>query len=199
MPIKLFLSYPSEQLYYACEVNNFVKSVGMTLWFDKESLIGGQDWERERELAQKEADVTLLFCSTEILTRSGVIQREIKEALKRCEDVPFGQICLVPLRVAEFTPPQELNVFQRIDLFEDDWKFKLARALKIKFEQCSVEKPVSLINFIKERESNSEFELKRFVYKFADIEMEANYFHYMKDGLFWDLARPAGKRYARSQ
>ena len=47
--MKSFLSYPSEQLHVARPVYAFLKSIGVVAWFDKESLIGGQDWDRGRK------------------------------------------------------------------------------------------------------------------------------------------------------
>src|SRR5690349_3989599 len=92
-----FLSYPSERLPIARLVYEFLCSVGVRPWFDKESIVGGQDWDRERAAAQRASDVTFLIVSSETLTKAGVIQREIKDALELVRDKPFGQHALVPL------------------------------------------------------------------------------------------------------
>ena len=79
--MKTFLSYPSERLDAAHRVFDFVRSLGIEIWFDKDTLVGGQDWDRERSKAQATTDLTLLICSPETISRTGVIQREIKDNL----------------------------------------------------------------------------------------------------------------------
>jgi hypothetical protein len=37
--MKVFLSYPSEHLETVVEVKNFVRSVGVECWFDKDNLV----------------------------------------------------------------------------------------------------------------------------------------------------------------
>jgi hypothetical protein len=120
-PLTVFLSYPSERLEKAREIYEFLVTLGINVWFDKETLIGGQNWNRERANAQSEADLTVLVCSPETVDRQGVIQREIKDAIQRCQDAPVGHICLVPLRTEEVRLPQELAFYQYIDLFQDGW------------------------------------------------------------------------------
>jgi TIR domain len=96
--MKTFLSYPSENLDLAWEVYDFVRTLGVQIWFDKESLIAGQNWDRERATAQKSADLIILICSSETINKSGVIQREIKDALDLLRDKPLSHIFLVSLR-----------------------------------------------------------------------------------------------------
>ena len=75
MAMKIFLSYPSERLSYAREIYSLLISWGVDVWFDKESIIAGQDWSREISRAQTEAQLIILICSTEIVSKTGVIQK----------------------------------------------------------------------------------------------------------------------------
>jgi hypothetical protein len=95
--MEIFLSYPSERLKVAREVYGFLTSVGVDVWFDKESLVAGQVWDRERKEAQKRADLTVLVCSRETVEREGVIQREVKDILDLLEEKPVGDIYLSSL------------------------------------------------------------------------------------------------------
>jgi hypothetical protein len=140
-PIKVFLSYPNERVDQAYKIHAFIKSLGISGWFDKETLIGGQDWDRERGKAQREADLTILVCSPETVSRGGVIQREVKDALDRCRDMPFGRICLIPVRTDDISLPEELSRYHYIDLFRSDWEFQLARSIELKYEDSDAEKP----------------------------------------------------------
>jgi len=186
-PLFVFLSYPSERLEQAREIYFFLKSIGIDGWFDKESLIGGQDWERERGAAQSEADLTIIVCSPETVGRQGVIQREVKDALKRCRDVPLGHICLVPLRTEEFDLPEELHGYHYIDLFRAGWQFKLVRSIDLKFQQSNLERPQALITFIQAQEGASGIAKKTLKCVEGSFEAAADYFLYQRAGLFWDF------------
>src|SRR5208283_1410001 len=98
--LNIFLSYPSERLEQAREVFNFLKSVGFNPWFDKESLLGGQDWDYERAKAQKCTDLHIFIVAPEASERNGVIHREIGDALTMLRDHPRGDIFIIPLRAA---------------------------------------------------------------------------------------------------
>ena len=76
--MKIFLSYPSERLTQAREIYAFLVSLGLNVWFDKESLVAGQDWERESGKAQRNADLIVQICSVEVISKTGIIQREIR-------------------------------------------------------------------------------------------------------------------------
>lgn len=102
--MRTFLSYPSERLDDAYRIFEFMQELGIDIWFDKVSLVAGQDWDRERSNAQKASDLTFLICSRETVSRTGVIQREIKDILRRLEDQPLGDIFLIPLRVEDLSP-----------------------------------------------------------------------------------------------
>src|SRR5882724_11438642 len=125
--MKAFLSYPSEHLAVARDVYEFLRTIKVDIWFDKESLIGGQHWDRERARAQREADLTILVLSPETIGRPGVIQRELHETLALLNDQPLGHIYLVVLRTEDLVLPTELEGYQYIDLFRPAWQFKLAR------------------------------------------------------------------------
>lgn len=133
--MKIFLSYPSERLEDAKTVYRFVRSVDLECWWDKENLIGGQDWNRERRDAQAAADIIILICSEETTGRNGVIQREINEALDASRDRRPDQIYVVPLRTAAIDLPTEITRYQYIDIFQSGWRTKLAITLKKALEQ----------------------------------------------------------------
>ncbi|UFW51100.1 MULTISPECIES: toll/interleukin-1 receptor domain-containing protein [Bradyrhizobium] len=59
--MEIFLSYPSERLSVAREVYDFLTPLDVRVWFDKASLIPGQDWDLERARAQERADLTILI------------------------------------------------------------------------------------------------------------------------------------------
>jgi len=184
--MKTFLSYPSEKLDSAREVYDFLRSLGIQIWFDKESLIAGQNWDRERSIVQRSADLIILICSLETIRRSGVIQREIKEALELARDKPLGDVFLVSLRTEEISLPLEWSLYQYIDLFRTGWQLQLARSIHLRLEQLGAPLPDSLTAFFEAQEAEERIELKTLRFEGKNFEAQADYFVYRRGGLFWD-------------
>lgn len=171
----------------AREVYAFLKSIGVAVWFDKESLVAGQDWDRERSEAQTRADLTVLICSAETLERGGVIQREVREILDLLRDKPLGQIYLVTVRTDELRLPPELAKYQYINHFEPDWKVKLARSLELKHKQAGAPNPPDLNNFIQSSGAPEPVSVKSIRETSHVIELEAEFLHYNLDGPYWNF------------
>lgn len=128
--MKVFLSYPSEHLKIAHEVKSFIRSTGIDCWFDKESLVAGEDWDRARALALNEADVVVVLCAAQTTDRNGVYQREINEALRLHNDRRPGVVYIIPLRIEEVALPPELARFHYVDYFETAWRRRFAVGLE---------------------------------------------------------------------
>jgi hypothetical protein len=142
--MKAFLSYPREQHESAQAFYRFLQSVGVETWWDRADLVTGDEWNRERWDALRAADLFVLICSQETFAKSGVIQREIREALELARDKPPGLIYILCLRVEDVEIPPELARFQWLDLFRKGWKPELARGLKKAFAQRSLPAPAPL-------------------------------------------------------
>lgn len=104
--------------------------MGGSCWFDKESLVGGTLWDAERKTAQTNADLFLTLVSKETISRNGVVQRELRDAVEAAKDRRQGQLYIVPLRLDDVERPAELADYHSIDIFSPDWKFSLARTLE---------------------------------------------------------------------
>jgi hypothetical protein len=131
--------------------------------------------------------ITILVCSPETIGRQGVIQRELKDALKRCKDVPLGHICLVPLRTEELNLPEELAGYHYIDLFRAGWQFQLARSIDLKLQQSNLERPRLLVEFMQAQARADDIIVKSVKSADGSFEAAADYFLYKRPGLFWDF------------
>jgi hypothetical protein len=183
--MKSFLSYPSEQRSVARALYDFLCSMGIQPWFDQESLVAGQDWDRERKIAQRAADLTFLVLSPETVSRQGVIQREVKDMLERLADTPLGHTFLVSLRTQEMNVSPELAIYQYIDFFRSDWQARLARAVSLKCEQLQETEPTELREFLEaqERAQGIRFRALRFP---GTAKLQADYFVYQQAGEYWE-------------
>lgn len=143
--MKAFLSYPSEHLVVAKEVKNFVRSVGIECWFDKDDLVAGEDWDRARSIALRQAEVIILLCASQTISRNGVYQREVNEALHQMNDRRQGVVYIIPLRVESVTLPPEISRLQYVDYFDPFWRRKVAAGLARAVTEAGQELPAALV------------------------------------------------------
>ena len=54
---------------------------GIAPWLDEENILPGQDWQQEITKAIRAANVVLVCLSQNSITKTGFIQKEIKNAL----------------------------------------------------------------------------------------------------------------------
>jgi TIR domain len=127
--MQVFLSYPSEHLESAREIRDFIRSVGVDCWFDKDNLVAGDDRNRVRREALRAADLFVLLCSSQTLDRDGVYHREISEALEAAQDKRLGSIYIIPIRLERINLPSEISRYQYIDYPDKEWKTQLAKSL----------------------------------------------------------------------
>lgn len=136
--MKIFLGYPSERLAAAREVYAFLHDEFQhQVWFDKLSLIAGTDWDAERAKGQSEADLIVHLCSPEILSRAGVVNRELRQTMRMIEDQPFGALFAIFIRLSDFRLPVEFRRYQWIDHFEPTWKSQLGEAVETRVAQLT--------------------------------------------------------------
>jgi len=120
MSTKLFLSYAKEDIDCARRLCRDLRPLGLQVWFDEDCLAGGQDWLRETTDSIRRCDFFLALLSKASVTKRGVVQREVREALRVAEEIPGGQAFIVPVRVEECEPSYEqLKRAHWIDLFPD--------------------------------------------------------------------------------
>jgi TIR domain len=184
--MKVFLSYPSEHLEKAHEVYKFVRSVGVDCWFDREDIIGGQEWGLALKIGQSEADLTLILCAAQTTGRNGVHQREIKVALAALEDKREGTIGIVPLRLEKVEVPDALKKFQRVDYFESHWKRKLAASLKQAVIEAGEEIP-SALSVAAAQSDEGGITPHTLVDERTAGTLEVTWFSYTQGGEYWNF------------
>ena len=115
---KVFISYAREDESAARTLFEDLKRAGLDPWFDKEFLLPGQKWQLALQEAIRESRYFLALLSTRSVTKRGVVQKEIREALDVLNEFPEGDVFLVPVRLDDCRPPyQILHDLQWVDLF----------------------------------------------------------------------------------
>lgn len=103
-------------------------------WFDEEVLLPGQNWEYEIRKAVRTSDVVIVCLSKSSVTRRGYVQREISFALDVAQDLPEGEIFIVPLRINECIVPDRLSGWHWVDYYSSLGHDRLLKALKFRWD-----------------------------------------------------------------
>lgn len=196
--MKIFLGYPNEFLEAAKQVYEFLRSCGHDVWFDKGSLPGGIEWDRERDRGQRNADLVIHLVADVILKRKGVVIREIKQTLRQAEDQPFNTLYVIFMRLHDFRLPVELTFYQYINFYDGMWKEKLYESLAIREEQLGSNEPL-----IPQGETLHEEPMangptilpEETTYTFSDAtekyEASGTYIAYSEKNLYWKFVNSA--------
>jgi hypothetical protein len=84
----IFISYAKEDCQFARKLYEDLKSRGFDVWFDKESLLPGENWEIEIPKAVRKSKFFIpLFTNTSVSKR-GYVQKEFRIALDVALEIP---------------------------------------------------------------------------------------------------------------
>lgn len=115
---KIFLSYAREDLKIAQRLYNDLKRKGLELWFDREDLLPGQNWEEAINQAISNCSYFLALLSSNSLSKRGYIQKELKMALDILDEYPPSKVYIIPVRLDECMPSdRRLQSIHWADLF----------------------------------------------------------------------------------
>ena len=132
--LRVFLCHASEDKSAVRDLYKRLKSEGLDPWLDEEDLDGGQVWELEIPRAVRATDVVIVCLSQESITKTGYVQKEIKEVLDVADLQPEGTIFVIPARLKPCEVPIRLRKWQYIDLFAEPGYERLLRALRKRAE-----------------------------------------------------------------
>ncbi len=126
---KVFLCHASEDKRLVQKIYKKLKADGFAPWLDKEDLLPGQLWKEEIPRVIHSAACMLVFLSTTSVAKRGYIQKELKLALETLDEIPEGQIFLIPVRIDDCKIPNRFAGIHCCDLFEEDGYERIVNAL----------------------------------------------------------------------
>jgi hypothetical protein len=141
--LRVFLCHASTDKESVRVLYKRLAADGVDAWLDQEKLIPGQTWREEIPKAVRNSDIFLVCLTNRSINKEGYIQREIREALDVAEEKPEGTIFIIPARLEDCVVPDRLNLYQWVDLFDDDGYEKLLRALTLKAGTFGLKPPLS--------------------------------------------------------
>jgi hypothetical protein len=126
----IFISYASEDFNIADRLADTLEIFGFSIWFDKKSLLPGDNWKSEIRKAIKNCRYIILLLSNHSVSKKGEVQREFKLALEEQEKYPENEIFIIPARLDNCSPANEkLKELHWVDLFID-WNKGITRITK---------------------------------------------------------------------
>ncbi len=129
-PLKVFLCHAHADGIAIRVLYKRLKRDRIEPWLDGESLMPGQNWEREIRVAILKSDVILICLSNTFNEKRGFRHEELKIALRRMEVLSEEDIFIIPVHLEKCEMPASLRHLHRVDLFEEDGYGKLLKALR---------------------------------------------------------------------
>lgn len=129
-PLNVFLCHGSEDKPTFRTLYSDLLTCGVEPWLDEENFLPGPDWKYEIPKAVCESNIVIVCLSRTSVSKTGVVQKEIKYALDVVDEKPEGSIFLIPARLEECSLPDRLSGRQWVDLFQENGFERLLKSLQ---------------------------------------------------------------------
>jgi hypothetical protein len=115
---KVFLSYAREDSYEAFKLYKKLCLNNIPVWFDREDILGGQEWATKIEEGIEQSTYFIPFLTETYFLKEGYVQVEIRSAFKKQQTMPPGKPFIIPVRFEDVEPPyREIRELNYVDLF----------------------------------------------------------------------------------
>jgi hypothetical protein len=131
-PLEVFLCHASEDKARVHTLYRNLVADGYDPWIDEHDILPGQDWQREIKKAVRRADIVLVCLSSSSITKTGYVQKEIREVLDVADLQPEDTIFVIPVKLEECVVPDRLAKWQWVDLFKRNGYEHLITALRVR-------------------------------------------------------------------
>lgn len=127
---RIFLSYAHKDQDKVNEIYDRLIDAGHTPWMDSRDILAGEDFRHAIEVSIRNADLILACLSANSIDRRGFIQRELKQALDLWKEKLDSDIYIIPARLDDSRPPEPLESFQWVSLYEQGGWERLLKAIR---------------------------------------------------------------------
>jgi hypothetical protein len=135
---QIFLSYAREDKEKVENLYQELTNAGFKPWMDTKDLLPGEKWESIIQQAIRNSDFFLLCLSKNSVKKRGYFQREKKTALDILQEMLDDDIYLIPIRLEECEVPSDLRNYQWVDLFAEDGRTQLMKAIQVGMERREI-------------------------------------------------------------
>lgn len=134
---RIFLCYAREDQLLVEAVYNTLKKIGLSPWMDKKDLLPGQLWQTETPRAIKKASFVMIFFSKHSIAKRGYVQREFKLALDTLQEMPFGKLYIIPVRLDDCEVPDNFQHLHYCDMFDKDGFELVLKTIRSQFDEST--------------------------------------------------------------
>lgn len=119
--LKVFLCHSKDDKDHVRKLYLRLLALGCSPWLDDESLLPGQDWDVEIRNAIRSAHVFIACLSKGSVTKRGYVQKEIRFALDVADEIPEGEIFIVPIKLESCDVPESLARWHWLEAYRDGY------------------------------------------------------------------------------
>ncbi|MEP5762382.1 MAG: toll/interleukin-1 receptor domain-containing protein [Litoreibacter sp.] len=120
---RIFLCHANEDKIAVRAIHRKLIEEGFSPWLDEVDLLPGQDFESAIKKALEGSKCVMIFFSENSVKKRGFVQRELKHILRIIEEIPSGELFIVPVKLDDCDVPDEFSNLHWVNLAEPDaWK-----------------------------------------------------------------------------
>lgn len=142
-PLRVFLSYASEDQVLVEHLAKLLDQVGVSVWIDCKRLVGGQHWGEAVDDALGAVDIFIACLSPSYVDGQGYFQAELRRARARAEQMPETVNFVVPAVLVACELPRSLQHLHAVHpLTQGGWN-RLIDAFAHRARQVGASEPNS--------------------------------------------------------
>ena len=130
----IFLCHADEDKKHVRELYQKLKEANYLPWLDEIHILPGQDWDYEIKQALKKSTFILICLSDTSVVKRGYLNKEIKWALERQDEMLTGDIFIIPVKLTPCELPYALENIQSVDLFKPNGFARLQQAIDFQLD-----------------------------------------------------------------
>ena len=135
---KIFISYVDADKDSALEIRQKLISSGYTPWTN-EDILPGEEKQYAIEKAMDEADFFVVVLSRNSVNKTGMIQKEIRMALNKMEELVPGDLFIIPARLDDCEIPERIKKYQALDWNDRRGSEKLLASIRYGLDERNEE------------------------------------------------------------
>jgi hypothetical protein len=164
----VFISYAREDSDAAKRLYNDLKNAHLNPWLDVESILPGENWDAAIKKAIKNSRYFMALLSSNSVTKTGYVQKELKNALEEQDKLPELGVYIIPIRLDNCEMPYEkLEKIHYADFFPD-WNKGLKRILQVMSKENQKQQQVLVqVDKIKSKVKDPLFKREQEIYSYS--------------------------------
>ena len=135
----IFLCHASEDKAIVEKLYDNLTEKNYHPWLDQKDILPGQDWNAEIKKAMKKAAFTLVCLSDQSVRKRGYVNKEIKWAIDRQDEMLTEDIFIIPVKLNPCELPDCLENIQWVDLFHKNGFQRLTQAIDYQLKRIKSE------------------------------------------------------------